>query len=480
MLEHPAHSGVTGLVEGNGPLLLLGDQLVLLLESADHTVHGVQEVLLAHLLGVATGSDERRLVADVGDVRSTEAGRLAGQEVHINRVVRLEGAQVHIEDGLPLLEVRHVHVNLAVETAGPHEGAVQDVRPVGGSEDDDPAVSAEAIHLGEELVERVLAFVVGSNARILAPRAAHGVDLVDEHDARALLLGLLEQVADPAGADPHEHLHKIRTAEREERHLGLPRHRLGEQGLSRARRADEQSALGNLGPEVRVLAGILQEFHDFTELLLGAIQSGHILEVDLGRILLVEELGLGFAHVEDLAAAGPAAAETAHEDHPHAHHQGEDDDVEDELLTPLIGAFIGHGHDPVRSELIQPVNVLFGRRNLHHEVGPLQEPSPHWPVLPVLHDGVSGSIGVPRLNHHPVVAQLAELAGFRLAHQLLETDAPCGRVRPTQDHGDKQSADASVDPVEVEVGAARLSGFRRFRFHGGFNHFRASGFSQRD
>ena len=38
---------------------------------------------------------------------------------------------------------------------------------------------------------------------------ADGVDLIDEHDAWSLLVGLLEQVADLGGPAAHEHLYKL-------------------------------------------------------------------------------------------------------------------------------------------------------------------------------------------------------------------------------------------------------------------------------
>src|SRR5574337_780217 len=51
-----------------------------------------------------------------------------------------------------------------------------------------------------------------------AALAADRVDLVDEHDARAVLLGLVEQVPHPGRAHPDEHLDEIRTGDREERY----------------------------------------------------------------------------------------------------------------------------------------------------------------------------------------------------------------------------------------------------------------------
>ena len=39
--------------------------------------------------------------------------------------------------------------------------------------------------------------------------AAHCVDLIDEDDRLGVLLGLLEQITNPGGADADEHLHKV-------------------------------------------------------------------------------------------------------------------------------------------------------------------------------------------------------------------------------------------------------------------------------
>src|SRR2546423_1073578 len=78
--------------------------------------------------------------------------------------------------------------------------------------------------------------------------AADGVDLVHEDDARGVLLGLLEEVADARGADADEHLDEVGARDREERHAGLARDGAGQQRLTCARRAVEQYALGDPGP----------------------------------------------------------------------------------------------------------------------------------------------------------------------------------------------------------------------------------------
>ena len=122
----------------------------------------------------------------------------------------------------PLLG-RPVDGDVAVEPARAEQGGVEHVGPVGRGQDDDALVGREAVHLGEDLVERLLALVVAA-AEAGAADPADGVDLVDEQDAGAVLLGRLEHVADPAGADADEHLDELGAA-RSRRTARPPRRR---------------------------------------------------------------------------------------------------------------------------------------------------------------------------------------------------------------------------------------------------------------
>ena len=68
IFQQPRYRGVSGLVDGDGAALVLRHHLRLLLQTADDAIDGIEEVLLAHDAAVVAGGDERRLVADVGDV----------------------------------------------------------------------------------------------------------------------------------------------------------------------------------------------------------------------------------------------------------------------------------------------------------------------------------------------------------------------------------------------------------------------------
>src|SRR5207245_6666426 len=83
--------------------------------------------------------------------------------------------------------------DLTVETARTQQRRVEDVGTVGGRDQDDAAAGIEAVHLDQQLVQRLLALVVPA-AETRASLATDGVDLVDEDDAGRVGLGLLEEV----------------------------------------------------------------------------------------------------------------------------------------------------------------------------------------------------------------------------------------------------------------------------------------------
>ena len=234
---------------------------------------------------------------------------MLGHEFHVEVRGNLDSTQMYVEDFYAFLEFGELHVYLAVEAPGTHKGLVENVRPVGSSQHYNAAVGAETVHLGKQLIERVLPFVIRRPAHVLAPGTPYGVYFVDEDYARGLFLGLGEEVA--ACAHAHEHLHEIRAADGEERHVGLPCHSLGKQGLTRAGRAYQEGTLGYLSSEGSVFLGILEEVHDFHHFLFGSVEPGNVLEGDVDSILIGEFAG-GAAYVEDPSCISALAFTGAH------------------------------------------------------------------------------------------------------------------------------------------------------------------------
>ena len=181
---------------------------------------------------------------------------------------------------------------------GPQERRVEDVGAVGGGDDDHVGVRVEAVHLDEDLVEGLLALVVAAT-EAGAALAADRVDLVDEDDARRVALGLVEQVADAAGADADEHLDELGAGDAEERHAGLTGDGACHQRLAGAGRPDQQDAARDAGAERVELLRVLEELDDFLELRLGLIDAGHVVERD-DRLVAEEHPGAALAERQGL------------------------------------------------------------------------------------------------------------------------------------------------------------------------------------
>ena len=208
---------------------------------------------------------------------------------------------VHVEDRLAPVDVGPVDDDLAVEAAGAQQRRVEDVGPVGGGDQDHAAARIEAVHLDEQLVERLLALVVAA-AQAGAAVAADRIDLVDEHDGRRGRLRLLEEVAHAAGADADEHLDEVRAGDREERHARLTRDGPGEQRLAGARRAVSSTPLGIFAPIAWKRSRGLEELLDLLQLLDRLVAAGDVGERDL-HVRVAVLLGLGLAELHDAAAA---------------------------------------------------------------------------------------------------------------------------------------------------------------------------------
>src|SRR5205085_12084250 len=119
--------------------------------------------------------------------------------------------------------VRRLNDDPPVEPTWPQERLVKHIRSVGSGDDDHAFAARESVHLGQDLIERLLAFVIATKGA-RATCATDGVQLVDEDDGGRGGAGLSEQVAHPTGTHADDHFYELTGAHAEERHVGLPRH----------------------------------------------------------------------------------------------------------------------------------------------------------------------------------------------------------------------------------------------------------------
>jgi hypothetical protein len=167
------------------------------------------------------------------------------------------------------LHVGQVDHHLAVEAARAHEGGVEHVLAVRRRHDDDALVGVEAVHLDEDLVERLLALVVAA-AEAGAAAPSDGVDFIQEDDAGRVLLRLAEEVADARRADADEHLDEVRAGDRAGRGRPPRRRWPWRGGSCRCRAARSGAPRGGCGRRSWRISGVLEELDDLADLSLAS------------------------------------------------------------------------------------------------------------------------------------------------------------------------------------------------------------------
>ncbi|OQA28829.1 MAG: hypothetical protein BWY59_00654 [Verrucomicrobia bacterium ADurb.Bin345] len=327
-IAHQLHDDrVTRLVVGRELFLFVVQHPAAALPAPTHLVAGFLEIFCFHGIRVAAGGKQRRLVHEVGEIRTREARRSPRDAPQIHVGGQLDPSGVDPQDRLAALQHRHINHDLPVETAGPEQRLVQHVGPVRGGDDDNAFLRVETVHFHQQRIQRLLALVVAP-ADAAETTAAHRVDFINEDDARCVLLALLEHVAHARGADADEHLHEVRTADAEERHLRFTRNRLRQQRLARARLADQQDALGDAASELLKPLGILQELDDLLHFLLGLVHARNVRE---GHLVAVPRHQARAA----LPEAHRAAARNPHLPHEKEIQQPEDQQERDRARQDL-------------------------------------------------------------------------------------------------------------------------------------------------
>lgn len=183
-------------------------------------------------------------------------------------------SEVHTQDGLPAFQIGQFHLDAPVKASGAQQGLVQCLRPVGGSQNHNTLAAVKTIHLRQQLIQGLFALIIPREAVVAL--LSDGINLINKNNAGGLFIGLLEQVAHLGRSHSDKHLDKLRTGYGKKRHFGLTGHGTGYQGLSRSRRAHQQSALGKRGTNLGIFLGIMQKIHNLTEHILGFVLPGHI------------------------------------------------------------------------------------------------------------------------------------------------------------------------------------------------------------
>ena len=224
-----------------------------------------------------------------------------------------------------------LHGDAAVEAARAQQRRVEHVGAVGRGEHDDRLGRLEAVHLGEDLVERLLALVVGAGDgdRPLA-RAADRVELVDEDDRRLRGLALANRSRTREAPTPTIASMNSDAEIEKNAAWASPATARASSVLPVPGRAREQHAVGHAPAEAPVALGVLEEVDDLRQLGLGLVDAGDVGEGDADR-LRVDAARLRAAEVAERAHAAAGRGGAPREQHEQADDQQRRAEAEQDL-----------------------------------------------------------------------------------------------------------------------------------------------------
>ncbi|KIR22283.1 hypothetical protein PFLU3_21630 [Pseudomonas fluorescens] len=363
MLRHNAtDNSVTRLVISGVLLLFLGHDHGFALGAHHDLVFGQLKLFHFNNALAGTGSEQGSLVDQVSQVSTGEPRRTTGNHSRCHVVTHWHFAHVYFQDLFTATDIRQANHDLTVETARTQQCRVQHVRTVGRSDDDNAVIHFETIHLDQQLVEGLLTLIV-TTTHAGATMATNGIDFIDKDDARSMFLGLFEHVANTTGTHADEHLDEVRAGNREERHLGLPGNRLGQQGFTGTRRTHHQHAARNTTTQALELARIAQKLYQFADFFLGFIATGNVSQGGL-HLIFGEQARLALAEAHRPALASRPALHLAHEEHEHGdNHQDREAGYQELCPDTLLLRLLAFHDDLIIHQVADQPIVLNCRTN---------------------------------------------------------------------------------------------------------------------
>ena len=149
---------------------------------ASNAADGVRVLLSEIYIPAPPGREQSGLIDQIGQIGSGKARGSPGHPVQVGIRPQFHLLHVNLQNLLPPLKRWQVHINLTVEPARTEQGIVQNIRTVGGGDNDDAFVGIKTIHLHKQSIQGLLPLVMAASDAT-EPAPAHRIDLIDKNDA---------------------------------------------------------------------------------------------------------------------------------------------------------------------------------------------------------------------------------------------------------------------------------------------------------
>ena len=245
------------------------------LDAHNDPVSGLVKVIHACLFFPVMNCLGDGRVNEVLNLCASEARRHRGEALRVNGLVPRDLAEVEAEDVLATIHVRSRHVDFLIETTWSHRCWVQGLLVIRCTNDHDLVILLEAIHFGQDLIQRRPARAAFRAAA--AGPAKDTVDFIDEDEARLLFASFSEELLDSLSSHSDEHLIEIRPRAEDEVASSFAGDRPRQQRLARAGLTEEHDAFEELGTLVLVQFRVPDHLDDVLNFILDLVNTFNII-----------------------------------------------------------------------------------------------------------------------------------------------------------------------------------------------------------
>ena len=198
------------LMECRDTLFFIGYDPALFLGADPYFDEGSLNIFLLQVYPVFLSCQDCRLIQEIFKIRSCKSGSRLRDLLKVNILAKRFPFRMNFQDLFPSLYIRPAYHNLPVKAAGAQDCRIQDIYTVGSGHYDDSFIDAEAVHLYQQLVQRLLSLIMSAaHSRPAASR--HGINLINENNAWRILLRFFEQIPYAGRANSDKHLYKVRA-----------------------------------------------------------------------------------------------------------------------------------------------------------------------------------------------------------------------------------------------------------------------------
>src|SRR3954465_6582030 len=160
MLKIPTADGMSRFMISNNAFFIRRNDLAFLFKTSNNPINRILEIFHLYASFSFSCCYQCSLITNVSYIRARKPWSLFGQFFNVYSVRNFDWFQVHFKDRFPTLHIRLVNRDLPVKSSWTQQRCVQYIGSIGGSEDNDSALSTKSIHLNQQLIQRAFTLIV--------------------------------------------------------------------------------------------------------------------------------------------------------------------------------------------------------------------------------------------------------------------------------------------------------------------------------